>query len=139
MIRITLLELIASTIPQKGVNELAMKIGQIRKWTSREMDQSLEEEHFVAKNPVKKFRNYSRKSGTDKKSLQKRVQTIRKVRILVENAIKSILKKSGVIRKEDDKKFIKEMAFHFISLSNYENNFSEAIQFNPQTKDWSIL
>ena len=118
---------------------MAMKIGQIRKWTSREMDQSLEEEHFVAKNPVKQFRNYSRKSGTDKKSLQKRVQTIRKVRILVENAIKSILKKSGVIRKEDDKKFIKEMAFHFVSLSNYENNFSEAIQLNPQTKDWSIL
>ena len=133
MTQITLLELIASTIPQKGVNELAMKIGQIRKWTSREMDQSLEEEHFVAK------RNYSRKSGTDKQSLQKRVQIIRKVRILVENAIKSILKKSGVIRKEDDKKFIKEMAFHFISLSNYENNFSEAIQLNPQTKDWSIL
>ena len=133
MIRITLLELIASTTPQKGVNELAMKIGQIRKWTSREMDQSLEEEHFVAK------RNYSRKSGTDKKSLQKRVQIIRKVRILVENAIKSILKKSGVLHKEDDKKFIKEMAFHFLSLSNYENNFSEAIQFDPRAKDWSIL
>ena len=92
MIRITLLELIASTIPQKGVNELAMKIGQIRKWTSREMDQSLEEEHFAAKNLVKNFRNYSRKSGTEKKSLQKRVQIIRKVRILVENAIKSILR-----------------------------------------------
>ena len=132
MMRITLQELIAYTIPQKGVNELAMKIGQRRKCTSREMDQSLEEEHFVAKI------NYSRKSGADKKSLQKRVQIIRKVRILVENAIKSILKKSGVIRKEDDKKFIKEMAFHFISLSNHENNFSEAIQFNPQTKDWSI-
>ena len=133
MIRITLSELIASTTPQKGVNELAIKIGQIEKWTSRELDQSLEEEHFVAK------RNYSRKSGTEKQSLQKRVQIIRKVRILAENAIKSILKKSGVIRKEDDKRFIKEMAFHFISLSNYENNFSEAIEFNPKTKNWSIM
>ena len=56
MIRITLSELIASTTPHKGVNELAMKIGQIRKWKSREMDQSLEEEHFVAK------RNNSRKA-----------------------------------------------------------------------------
>ena len=99
MIRITLLELIASTIPQKGVNELAMKIGQIRKWTSREMDQSLEEEHFVAKNPVKKFRNYSRKSGTDKKFLQKRVQTIRKVRILVENAMAGFRANSEIIGK----------------------------------------
>ena len=106
MIRITLSELIASTTPQKGVNELATKIGQIEKWTSREMDQSLEEEHFVAK------RNYSRKSGTDKQSLQKRVQIIRKVRILVENAIKSILKKSGVIRKEDDKN--SSNRWHFI-------------------------
>ena len=134
MIRITLLELIASTTPQKGVNELAMKIGQIRKWTSREMDQSLEEEHYVAKSYVAK-----RKSGTDKQNLQKRVQLIRKVRILIENAIKTFLKKSGVIGKKDDKKFIKEMAFHFISLSNYENDFKETIHFNPRTKDWSIM
>ena len=78
MIRITLLELIASTIPQKGVNELAMKIGQIRKWTSSEMDQSLEEEHFAAKNLFKKFRNYSRKSGTEKNPSKKKFKSFEK-------------------------------------------------------------
>ena len=134
MLRITLSDLIASTPPQNGVNELAIKIGQIRKWTSTEMDQALEKEHLVAKK-----RPYSRKSTQGRQASQQNVQVIHKVRALIQSALHSILKKAGIIRKQDDKKFIKHIAFHFTSLSNYENNFTENIHINPRTKDWSIL
>jgi len=134
MIRITLSDLISSTLSQNGVNELAIKIGQIQKLAPSEMDQALEKEHFVAK------KTYSKKSSqADRRKLQETVQIIRKVRNLIQLALQSILKKAGVIRKHDDKKFIKQIAFHFTSLSNYENNFTETININPRTKVWSIL
>ena len=121
MIRITLSDLISSSLSQNGVNELAMKIGQIQKLTPSEMDQALEKEYFVAK------KAYSRKSRqTDRQKLQETVQIIRKVRNLIQVALQSILKKGGVIRKHDDKQFIKQIAFHFTSLSNYENNFTKS-------------
>ena len=131
MIRITLSDLIGSTLSQNGTNELAIKIGRIQKLTSRELDSALEKEHFVAR------KTYWRKS--DRLKLQETVQIIRKVRNLIELALQSILKKVGVIRKHDDKQFIKQIAFRFVSLSNYENNFAKVININPQTKDWSIL
>ena len=134
MIRITLSDLIGSTLSQNGVNELATKIGQIQKLTPSAMDQALEKEHFVAK------KTYSRKSRqADRQKLQETVQIIRKVRNLIQLALQSILKKGGVIRKHDDKQFIKQIAFHFTSLSNYENNFTEIIYINPRTKVWSIM
>ena len=134
MIRITLSDLISSSLSQNGVNELAMKIGQIQKLTPSEINQALEKEHFVTK------KAYSRKSRqTDRQKLQETVQIIRKVRNLIQLALHSILKKGGVIRKHDDKQFIKQIAFHFTSLSNYANNFTKVIHINPRTKVWSIL
>ena len=132
MMRITLSDLIASIPTQNGVNELAMKIGQIQKWSSTEMDQALEKEHLVAK------RKYSRKSAQERQKLQQNVQIIRKVRVLIQCALQSILKKAGIIRKQDDKQFIKHISISFTSLSNYENKFSEQIHINPRTKDWSL-
>ena len=130
--RITLSDLIASTPPQNGVNELAMKIRQIKKWSSTAMDQALEKEHLVAK------RMYSRKSAQDRQKLQQNVQIIRKVRGLIQIALQSILKKARIIHKQDDKQFIKYISISFTSLSNYENNFSEQIYINPRTKEWSL-
>ena len=132
MMRITLSDLIASTPPQNGVNELAMKIRQIKKWSSTAMDQALEKEHLVAK------RKYSIKSAQDRQKLQQNVQIIRKVRGLIQIALQSILKKARIIHKQDDKQFIKYISISFTSLSNYENNFSEQIYINPRTKEWSL-